>query len=204
PPWPFNPHPELEAVEIAPGIFVFDDTGIPDTPEQAAARKRSQEAGAIAKAIAADPLLAAAVQQTEKQIPVESGGPMGVGVGQGRAPRRLGDAQVAELAQRASQPAADFPQAMRPAQLAEEHGHKLRPALKAPGVALGAVLLDQLLKLQARKKLEQLGKHATKSLHRESFRWLFAYTGHERAGKDLPIQFSGNRRTSNLDKSDKS
>ena len=38
PPWPFNPYPELDAVEVEPGIFVFDDTMIPDTPEQAAAR----------------------------------------------------------------------------------------------------------------------------------------------------------------------
>ncbi len=63
PPWPFNPHPELEAVEIAPDIFVFDDTGIRDTPEQAEARKRRQEADALAKAIAADPVLAAAARQ---------------------------------------------------------------------------------------------------------------------------------------------
>jgi hypothetical protein len=63
PPWPFNPHPELEAVEITPGIFVFDDTAIPDTPEQAEARKRRQEADALAKAIAADPVLAAAAPQ---------------------------------------------------------------------------------------------------------------------------------------------
>ncbi|MBN2506828.1 MAG: hypothetical protein JXQ71_09060 [Verrucomicrobia bacterium] len=44
PPWPFNPHPELDVFELAPGIFLFDDTGIPDTPEQAAARKRHEEA----------------------------------------------------------------------------------------------------------------------------------------------------------------
>ncbi|MDW8308895.1 MAG: hypothetical protein RMK20_05930, partial [Verrucomicrobiales bacterium] len=50
PPWPFNPHPELDVVEIAPGIFVFDDTAIPDTPEQAEARKRHEEAAALAKA----------------------------------------------------------------------------------------------------------------------------------------------------------
>lgn len=66
PPWPFNPHPELEAVEIAPGIFVFDDTGIPDTPEQAAARKRRDEAAAIARAIAADPVLAKAAQEEQQ------------------------------------------------------------------------------------------------------------------------------------------
>ena len=63
PPWPFNPHPELEAVKIATGIFIFDDTAIPDTPEQAEARKRRQEADALAKAIAADPVLAAAARQ---------------------------------------------------------------------------------------------------------------------------------------------
>lgn len=63
PPWPFNPHPELEVLEIAPGIFIFDDTSIPDTPEQAAARKRHEEAAALAKAIAADPVLVAAAKQ---------------------------------------------------------------------------------------------------------------------------------------------
>ncbi len=63
PPWPFNPHPELPAVEFAPGKFLADDTGVPDTPEQAVARKRHAEAAALAKAIAADPVLAAAAHQ---------------------------------------------------------------------------------------------------------------------------------------------
>lgn len=63
PPWPFNPYPELDAVEVEPGIFVFDDTMIPDTPEQAEARQRWQEADALAKAVAADPVLAAAARE---------------------------------------------------------------------------------------------------------------------------------------------
>lgn len=63
PPWPFNPHPELPAVEFAPGKFLADDTGVPDTPEQAVARKQHAEAAALAKAIAADPVLAAAAHQ---------------------------------------------------------------------------------------------------------------------------------------------
>jgi hypothetical protein len=67
PPWPFNPHPELDAVEIVPGIFLFDDTAIPDTPEQAGARKRHEEAAALAKLIAADPLLAAAARQEAEE-----------------------------------------------------------------------------------------------------------------------------------------
>jgi hypothetical protein len=64
---------------------------------------------------------------------------------------------------------------MRPAQLAKEHRHKLGPALETPGVALSAVLRDQLLKLQARKKLEQLGKDATKSLHGGPFVWFYTH-----------------------------
>jgi hypothetical protein len=71
PPWPFNPHPELEVVEVAPGIFIFDDTGIPDTPEQAEARKRRQEADALAKLIAADPVLAKAAQEAAEKAQAE-------------------------------------------------------------------------------------------------------------------------------------
>jgi hypothetical protein len=71
PPWPFNPHPELDAVEIGPGIFVFDDTAIPDTPEQAEARKRLAEAAAHAAAIAADPVLAKAAQEAAAKAQAE-------------------------------------------------------------------------------------------------------------------------------------
>lgn len=74
PPLPFNPHPELDVVEIEPGIFLIDDTMIPDTPEQAAARAAHQAAVEHAKAIAANPALAeaeraarqAAAEQTTK------------------------------------------------------------------------------------------------------------------------------------------
>ncbi|HRZ36690.1 MAG TPA: hypothetical protein P5534_10020, partial [Candidatus Paceibacterota bacterium] len=67
PPWPFNPFPELDVVEITPGIFVFDDTAIPDTPQQAASRKRHEEAAALARAIASDPVLAAAARQEAEE-----------------------------------------------------------------------------------------------------------------------------------------
>lgn len=60
PPLPFNPHPELPAVEFEPGKFLVDDTGIPDTPEQAAARAAHQAAVERAKVLAANPLLAEA------------------------------------------------------------------------------------------------------------------------------------------------
>jgi hypothetical protein len=67
PPLPFNPHPDLPAVEFEPGRFLVDDTGVPDTPEQAEARKRWQEADALAKAIAADPVLAAAARKEKEE-----------------------------------------------------------------------------------------------------------------------------------------
>jgi hypothetical protein len=54
-------------VEIAPGMFLVDDTGLPDTPEQAEARKRWQQALALAKAIATDPVRAAAAQRAAEE-----------------------------------------------------------------------------------------------------------------------------------------
>ncbi|MDH7504206.1 MAG: S8 family serine peptidase, partial [Verrucomicrobiota bacterium] len=60
PPLPFNPHPGLPAVEFEPGRFLVDDTGLPDTPEQAAARAAHQAAVEHAKALAANPALAEA------------------------------------------------------------------------------------------------------------------------------------------------
>ncbi len=38
PPLPWNNHPELSVTGVEPGIYVVDDTSIPDTPEEAAAR----------------------------------------------------------------------------------------------------------------------------------------------------------------------
>lgn len=66
PPFPFNPHPELETVEVEPGIFLIDDTVIPDTPEQAAARATRNAAVERAKAIASDPILAEAARAAQQ------------------------------------------------------------------------------------------------------------------------------------------
>ncbi len=66
PPLPWNPHPELSVTELAPGHYVVDDTSIPDTPEQAAARILRQEAAARAEAIASDPVLAQAARAAQQ------------------------------------------------------------------------------------------------------------------------------------------
>ena len=71
PPWPFNPNPELEAVEVEPGIFLFDDTMIPDTPEQAAGRAAHQAAVEHAQLLAANPALAEA-ERTARQAAQEA------------------------------------------------------------------------------------------------------------------------------------
>ena len=62
-PLPFNPHPELPVVEVEKGIFVVDDTSIPDTAEQVMARERRQAAAELARVIASNPILAQAAQQ---------------------------------------------------------------------------------------------------------------------------------------------
>ena len=62
PPLPFNPHPDLPAVEFEPGKFLVDDTGLPDTPEQAEARRRHRAARA-GQGHRADPVLAAAAHR---------------------------------------------------------------------------------------------------------------------------------------------
>jgi len=65
-PLPFNPHPELPVAEISPGIFVVDDTGIPDSPQQVISRKIRKAAAEKAKAIAADPVASKAVQEAQQ------------------------------------------------------------------------------------------------------------------------------------------
>ena len=66
PPLPFNPHPELTATEVEPGHYVVDDTAIPDTPAEAAARQARQAARSAAKAMASNPLAAQAAQAAQQ------------------------------------------------------------------------------------------------------------------------------------------
>ncbi|HNW06614.1 MAG TPA: S8 family serine peptidase [Verrucomicrobiota bacterium] len=66
-PLPFNRYPELPVVEVEPGIFVVDDTSIPDTLEQIVSRKLRQEAADYAKQLAANPALAQAVREAQEK-----------------------------------------------------------------------------------------------------------------------------------------
>ncbi|HOC01447.1 MAG TPA: S8 family serine peptidase [Verrucomicrobiota bacterium] len=70
PPFPANPHPGLPVTEVAPGIFVVDDTAVPDTPEQAAtraARKAAQERAAQIDPVTAQRLAEQSARQRRER-----------------------------------------------------------------------------------------------------------------------------------------
>jgi hypothetical protein len=73
---------------------------------------------------------------------------------------------------------------MGSAQLAEEHGHELTPARKAPSMAFSSGFLDRLLKLSPRKQLQKLAEYATKSVHRRP-----SFNGDEISGGNPSIPF---------------
>ena len=66
---------------------------------------------------------------------------------------------MTELALARGKAVADFPQRMGSPQLTKHHGHK--PSLRAKAAGLP----DQHLELGARKRFENLTKHATESIH---------------------------------------
>ena len=88
-----------------------------------------------------------------------------VGVGQRRFRRRRRQPQMVELALGGAQTLRDLGQAVRPAQLTEQHGHELAPAGEAAGVALGMVLLHRLLEFAAGEQLQELAEYAAYSVH---------------------------------------
>jgi len=86
---------------------------------------------------------AAALQHLKEHLFEERGGAVGGGVGERGAFGGVGHAEVVELAFHARQPGANLPQGMGPTKLAEEHRHKLRPAIEPLGGALRFVPLDR-------------------------------------------------------------
>src|ERR1035438_10426308 len=90
-----------------------------------------------------------------------------VGVGQGGLVGSFGNAEMYQLAQTAGQPIADLAQRIGMAQLAEEHGHELGPAVETLGSALGLMLFDQAGEFQARKMMKQLIEQTRDLYHQE-------------------------------------
>jgi hypothetical protein len=88
-----------------------------------------------------------ALQQLKKHGLIEFPGTMLVGVGQGGFGWRLAQAQMLQFAFGGRQSLRDFTQAVRPPQLAEQHGDELPPTGKASRMALGFVFLNRRLEL---------------------------------------------------------
>src|SRR5947209_5474170 len=97
--------------------------------------------------------LLAPSQQLLEYTLVKLPGPVLVGIGQSRALRRRGHAQMFEFAFAGGQSLSDLVEAMGPPQLTEQHGDELAPAGKAARMALGLVFLDRQLELASRKQL---------------------------------------------------
>jgi hypothetical protein len=99
-------------------------------------------------------------QRGPEQILEQRCGAVFVGVGQGATAGRLGNPQVHQASQATGQAITDLAQGVGASELAEQHGHELRPAGKALGGTLGIVLLDECGELGAREMLEQLIEQA--------------------------------------------
>jgi len=91
-----------------------------------------------------------------EQLLEQRGGAVLVGVGQGRAARRMGDSHMHQSPQTTPQTVADLAQRVSTSELAKQHGDELRPAGKALNSTLGGVLFHQCGKLSPREVLEQL------------------------------------------------
>jgi hypothetical protein len=67
---------------------------------------------------------------------------------------------MSQLAFAALEAAFDFPQGVRPTQLAKQHGDELAPARQPLAAVLRLRLFDESLEVGARNKLEYLAEHA--------------------------------------------
>ena len=107
----------------------------------------------------------AALQQLEEDGLIEFPGAMLVGIGQSGFRWSLAQAQMLQLTLRGGQSLGDFTQAVRPSQLAEQHGDELTPAGKASSVPLGSMLANCSLELGPRKQLQKLAENTAYSIH---------------------------------------
>src|SRR5581483_10965840 len=117
-----------------------------------------------AEAVPAGDRTAAAEQLIEDAL-VQLPGAVLVGIGQGRALGRVRQPQVPQFAFAGGQATANLAQRLRPAQVAEQHGHKLPPAGKSAGMTLGPILDNGPFKLVPGKQLQHLAENAGYSYH---------------------------------------
>ena len=96
------------------------------------------------------------LERRKKQILIQLGRAVFIGIGESGFIRRLADAEMNQFAQATAQAVADLAQGVGVGQLAEQHRDQLGPAAKAFGAPFGVVFLDQRSELSSGKMLEQL------------------------------------------------
>ena len=101
------------------------------------------------------------IKHVLKKLP----GPMGVGVAEGGLVRCPADSQMLQLAVTAGQPAANFSQTLGLRQLTKKHSHELIPATEPLGMALSAMLGNQLVKPAPVENGDQLTEKARAAYH---------------------------------------
>lgn len=106
------------------------------------------------------------IEGCEEEVAEEFGGPMFVGVGEGRAGDGAKDAEVAELAEAALEAPGNLAERICRREMAEEHGDKLRPAGKALGASLRLMLLDEGGELRTREVMKDLTENTCNLYHK--------------------------------------
>jgi hypothetical protein len=204
PPLPFNPHPDLPAVEFEPGRFLVDDTGVPDTPEQAEARKRWQEADALAKAIAADPVLAAAArQQAEEtarkreadwQARLEAARPFlhswgFPGEAETHQAREEARAELQELARKAAEARADVPRIEAELEAISKRLNAPRERMREDGLkeVLGGAIGDEPVYYSSQNLIAAASISADELWPTNSAPWAHASTGRSLTGTNVTL-----------------
>ncbi len=99
-------------------------------------------------------------QQGEEEILIDLPGAVLIRVGQGGMFGGFGDAEMDQFAFAGLESFVDFAEALRLAELAEEHGDELVPTVETAGVAFALMAADDLFKHRLGDQMEKLAENA--------------------------------------------
>ena len=99
-----------------------------------------------------DSLDTASFKEANKDLLIKFPWTMFIGIGQGGMARRR-NAQMLQLTLTASKTPGNLTEGMGPAQLAEQHGHKLAPTRESFRITFGMGFFHHVLELDSLKKL---------------------------------------------------
>jgi len=201
---PSTPNLDLPAVEFEPGKFLVDDTGVPDTPEQAEARKRWQEADALAKTIAADPVLAAAARKEKEeaarkreadwQARLEAAQPFlrswGLpGEAETKQAREEARAELQELARKAEAARADVPRIEAELDAISKRLNAPRERIREDGLkeVLGGAIGDQPVYYSSQNLIAAASISADELWPTNTAPWAHASTGRNLTGTNITL-----------------